>query len=257
MQEKFMRHVVIPDIHEKIDRLDYVVGTFDTAETHFVLLGDYFDSFTHHISEVRRLCTWLNSAALQPDKYTLLLGNHDIQYLLGRKHRCSGYQSDTAATIEMMLTPETRKAFRYQAWIADDILCSHAGLSQTWVDNAFGIGDAPAYPSAAEIRAWLEACEALMINSPHSGKQIRKISPYDLYTAVGRARGGEWSSVGGLTWCDWDREFTPVPALRQIIGHTNENAPRTNGENWCIDTELEYVAVVEEDAQVRIESVIR
>lgn len=249
-----MRYVIIPDVHEQIGRVESILAEYDTPETHIVLLGDYFDSFTHDIRAVRWLCNWLNRAATQPDKYTLLLGNHDIQYLLGREHRCTGYQADTAATIAMMLTRDAQNAFRYHTWIGDDILCSHAGLSQSWVNDAFGVGDAPAQPSVAEIRTWLDDCGNLMLHSPQSGKEVRKISPYHLYTAVGRARGG--SGIGGLTWCDWDREFVPVPRLRQIVGHTSGNAPRTQGENWCIDTNLRHVAIVDDQYQVRVVPVL-
>jgi len=259
-----MRHVIIPDVHERFGRLDYILAEYDNAETHFVLLGDYFDSFTHEITHVRQLCNWLNHAAVQPDKYTLLLGNHDLHYLLGRGHQCSGYQSDTAATIAMMLTRDAQNAFRYHAWIGDDILCSHAGLSQVWVNDAFGVGDAPAHASVAEIRAWLDACGDVMLpsgrwpgrHSPQSGKLVRHVSPHQLYTAVGRARGGMGSAVGGLTWCDWDHEFVPVASVRQIVGHTAGAGPRSHGENWCIDTDLRHVAVVDEDTRVRIDPVI-
>jgi len=251
-----VRHVIIPDVHEKSGRLDYILAEYDDPETHFVLLGDYFDSFTHNISDVRRLCQWLNLAATQPEKFTLLLGNHDIQYLVSRRHQCTGYQPDTAATLAMMLTRETCRVFRYHYWIGPDILCSHAGLSQPWVDDAFGVGDAPARPAVTEIQAWLDECAERILHSPNSGKLVRNTAPDSLFTAVGRSRGGYGSAVGGLTWCDWNREFTPVQGLRQIVGHTQLTQPMSRDENWCIDTDLNHVAVVDEDYTIRCESII-
>jgi len=254
-----MRHIIIPDVHEKFSRLDYILAEYDTPDTHFVLLGDYFDSWTHDITHVRQLCQWLNQAAVQPEKYTLLLGNHDIQYLVSRRHQCTGYSSDTAATLAMMLTRETLRAFRYHAWIGDDILCSHAGLSQPWVDDAFGVGDAPALTSVSEIRTWLDECAERFLHSPNSGKLVRGVAPETLFTAVGRARGGMGSSVGGLTWCDWNVEFTPVAGLRQIVGHTisHTGLPVMQGKNWCIDTDLNHVAVVDERFMIHCEAIIR
>jgi len=251
-----MRHVVIPDVHENIGRLEYIVAEYDDPETHFVLLGDYFDSFTHDIANVRRLCVWLNDAAQQPEKYTLLLGNHDMQYLVSPRHRCTGYHLDTERTVAVMLTRETRNAFRYHAWIGDDVLCTHAGLSQRWVTDAFGVGDAPAHPSCEEIRMWVDECVNQFLHRPNIGTLVRGIPPERLCTAVGRARGGFGNIIGGLTWCDWDEEFVPVKHIRQIVGHSEHSLPDLRGGNWCIDTNLRYVAVVDADATIRIESVL-
>ena len=256
MKER-MRHVIVPDVHEKVSRLESILAHYDNDETHFVLLGDYFDSFTHDISDVRRLCQWLNEAAMQPEKYTLLFGNHDIQYLVSRRHMCSGYQSDTAATLSMMLSVETRRAFRYHYWVGADILCSHAGLSRHWVNDAFGVGDAPAAPSVPEIRSWLDDCAEQFLHSPNSGKLVRRVNVETLFTAAGRARGGYSSAIGGLTWCDWNHEFVPVEGLRQIVGHTFDRRPRSMpGDNWCIDTDLNHVAIVDADGIIRCENFI-
>jgi hypothetical protein len=257
--DKQMRHVIIPDVHEKVSRFESILAHYDNDQTHFVILGDYFDSFTHDISDVRRLCQWVNSAAMQPEKYTLLLGNHDIQYLVSRRHMCTGYQADTAATIAMMLSTEARRAFRYHYWIGADILCSHAGLSRQWVDDAFGIGDAPAAPSVAEIRLWLDECAEQFLHSPASGRRVRRIDPDALFTAVGTARGGHPSRrVGGITWCDWNAEFEEVPGVRQIVGHTTSSnrQPMVKNINWCIDTNLRHVAIVDETGTIRCEEVI-
>jgi hypothetical protein len=46
-------------------------------------------------------------------------------------------------------------------------------------------------------------------------------------------------AVGGLVWCDF-REFTPIPGLNQIFGHTPGNLGTTKrGQasiNICLDT---------------------
>jgi hypothetical protein len=39
------------------------------------------------------------------------------------------------------------------------------------------------------------------------------------FNDIGYARGGS-SPFGGLYWCDWFREFEPVPGVKQIVGHT-------------------------------------
>lgn len=39
------------------------------------------------------------------------------------------------------------------------------------------------------------------------------------YEQVGVSRGGT-SHVGGLYWCDWFQEFSPVEGVKQIVGHS-------------------------------------
>ena len=46
---------------------------------------------------------------------------------------------------------------------------------------------------------------------------------------AGRARWGQ-QRVGGLTWCDFEREFKPFRGINQIVGHT----PQMQSPRWCI-----------------------
>ena len=46
---------------------------------------------------------------------------------------------------------------------------------------------------------------------------------------AGRGRGGS-QQVGGITWCDFTREFFPVRGINQIMGHT----PQMQGPRWCL-----------------------
>ena len=46
---------------------------------------------------------------------------------------------------------------------------------------------------------------------------------------AGHGRGG-MQRVGGITWCDYTREFFPVQGINQIVGHT----PQMQGPTWCI-----------------------
>jgi hypothetical protein len=128
--ENLIKVAVIPDIHgstewKKIkDRLD----EFDKI----VFLGDFFDSWTNiwpdqgeNFKEIIEL------KKIYPDKIELLLGNHDTQYIHG--WRCSGHQEDRKLEIKGILG-ENKDLFSivfiYKNWIF-----SHAGVSQTWLDN--------------------------------------------------------------------------------------------------------------------------
>ncbi len=47
---------------------------------------------------------------------------------------------------------------------------------------------------------------------------------------AGHARWGQ-QRVGGITWCDFEREFFPVKGINQIVGHTPIEA---GSPRWCM-----------------------
>jgi len=73
---------------------------------------------------------------------------------------------------------------------------------------------------------------------------------------VGRSRGG-MHKAGGIVWCDFDHEFSPIDDLKQIVGHTSQwetgRAKQHNSEgyinitdanNICIDCHLnQYITI--------------
>lgn len=251
-----MTTLVIPDSHQQSERLQTILTRYEAHVDRIIVLGDYFDSYAHNIADVQSMCKWLNVAAQHP-KYTLLLGNHDLHYLY-RGFRCSGYRIETQLEIDQRLSPETRAAFKTHAWIGEDILCSHAGLTLQWYDRK--PGDMP-------LRVWLTRIDESFLGREWLGVTYNLARA--LVTGVGRSRGGYATEIGGLLWCDWNDEFEPIPGVKQIVGHTftgryaqdaygdmrmRRAEPRHNGENWNIDTGLFHVALVT-DGVVRIEEV--
>jgi hypothetical protein len=70
---------------------------------------------------------------------------------------------------------------------------------------------------------------------------------------AGRGRGGR--GIGGITWQDWDREFSVID-VRQIVGHTPHPEPRWIGRDLCLDTHLGHVALMDcETGAITIETV--
>jgi len=71
---------------------------------------------------------------------------------------------------------------------------------------------------------------------------------------AGRGRGGR--GIGGITWQDWDREFSGLPGVRQIVGHTPHVDPKWIGRDLCLDTHLGHVALMDcETGAITIEDV--
>jgi hypothetical protein len=121
-------------------------------------------------------------------------------------------------------------------YLAGSRLFTHAGLSQA---------NAPA--SIIDLRSFMrnettEAWSALFSRKPH------------WIWGIGRARGGD-APCGGLLWCDWSHEFTPVQGLNQVLGHTPGHTFRVtrgpSSENWCIDltspTGITHILAIEDD----------
>lgn len=129
-----MRVGVIPDIHGN-ENFEIKVKNLQEANVDkIVFLGDYFDS--HDPDDnflVQRRCfnRVLELKNSNPDFYTVLLGNHDIQYLtrLGASST-SNKQWEHATEIQELLL-QNRQKFD-AVFVADNWIFSHAGITSNW-----------------------------------------------------------------------------------------------------------------------------
>lgn len=228
-----MKTLIIPDVHEQYGRLRAILDVYEPSVDRVVFLGDYFDSFDHKLQNVQYLCRWLVKAIENP-KYTFLLGNHDQHYFTHRYGRCGGYKTETQRYIYHHFSMEMIRKFRPWTWVGNDILCSHAGLTDVWVRSVGW--------ELPDIKASL-----LKYEQEYDGD----ITNVPIVGAVGYVRGGR-DPRPGVLWCDWNGEFTPYPGLRQIMGHTMDSVPRWyplhTRENLCVDTGLNHIVVVDSEA---------
>ncbi|HMP92663.1 MAG TPA: metallophosphoesterase, partial [Phnomibacter sp.] len=100
-----------------------------------VILGDYFDS-RDAIIPARQMANFEELLALrrqQPQRLTLLLGNHDYHYFSFASESYSGYQAGAASAIGLLLQQALQTADVQVAHAADGILATHAGVTQTWL----------------------------------------------------------------------------------------------------------------------------
>ena len=159
----------------------------------------------------------------------ILWGNHDLAYgfPLIREAYCSGFTYEKSQAINSVLNPDDWKKLHLTHW-EDDFLFSHAGWSKElcrcpWATEAEPVSEVRAHLAREEAEAW----QHLTFELPH------------WVFNVGRLRGGLSQSVGGLLWCDV-REFTPIPGLNQIFGHTPGNLGTVKrgpaSINLCLDT---------------------
>ena len=249
------RILVLGDLHNAVDRAEAILTRWRDRYDQAVLLGDYFDDFGDSPAEARHSALWLAGSLLREERIHLL-GNHDLAYLFPSNHAlfCPGFTAEKCRAITEVLAAAPRDRL-HLAWSAGPWLFSHAGLHPSFAGNA-----TPA--------ALAEKAEALRpgLAAGRSGTWL----------SVGMARGGR-AAVGGITWQDWNEEFQPVRGVNQIVGHTpcpgvargrhlradgsiarsevyatgerigpipSPDTPPFVSVNWCLDTDLEIVALL-------------
>lgn len=96
----------------------------------FIFIGDYFDSFDIDSETQQRnfkeICLFKEK---YKEKVVLLIGNHDISYMLGAI--CSGYQYGAEHNIKHLLS--TYKDLLQMAHSEEDVLFTHAGVGEMWL----------------------------------------------------------------------------------------------------------------------------
>lgn len=236
---RVVRTLIIPDIHNKVRQVDAILarlernGRFDRV----VCLGDYFDDFGDTVEEAQFTARWLK-ARIEENKFTLLLGNHDVHYLSHNPDlRSSGYSDEKAVVIDRILTAAHWQACRLHVWV-DDWLLSHAG----W-NAAFGEW------RGSDSRASLDKRIEGALQTLHRGE-------LDPLLLAGWVRGGD-QEHGGILWQD-KSEAQPLPGLRQIVGHTPvlevETREHAGGVIKYCDTRLGFFGVLAEGRFEAIET---
>lgn len=126
-----MRLVALGDTHGRSDWKEILMNeTFDKV----IFIGDYFD--THeNITPQQQKNNFRDILAYKkdsPDKVVLLFGNHDFHYLPLIDQRYSGYQPLQQIDIQELLQPAIKEGMLQMCYAHEDLLFSHAGVTQTW-----------------------------------------------------------------------------------------------------------------------------
>lgn len=207
-----MRIIVIGDIHGRNIWKDIVNKESKGRDqrTHFVFLGDYFDSFDIPLEE--QIGNFQDILEFCKKHYGILLtGNHDYHYLVeGSEYseRYSGFQSKGYPTIHWLLTTANlRIVARYK-----NFLFSHAGITNAWLKSRN-----------------LEHLEDL---NDFNLKEFR-FDGIDMY-GDDVTQGPLWVRPGSLEK-DGLREYNGEEII-QVVGHTRQDAIDLDGRNIYCDT---------------------
>ncbi len=200
-----MKILSIPDVHQTLHWKKAVAEYFEQADK-VVFLGDYNDS--HGEPEVAGLLADENLREIiklkleNPDKVILLIGNHDLHYLLEGK-RGSEFQREMYPIFH-----NTFKEYKHLFQIAvelDGWLFSHAGLSNTWLALMYN-----KYPELSNLSNIDLANELLQRES----EWLWYIDSYEDMWGTGNAR------IEGPCWIRPESLLVDSVYDNMVVGHT-------------------------------------
>lgn len=234
--------LIIPDVHQKIDKLNKALKA-EASVDHTVFLGDYFDDFHDSPEQANTMALWLKeNLYINSDKRTFLLGNHDFQYMLSLSSNiyCSGYTEQKHKTIQSVLTQEDWSRFEY-FYSYDNFWFSHAGVTDYWFAHPLDGID------VEQIHKILNTVKSDVL----AGNQR-----YGPVWAADYYRGGRHIK-GGILWNDLNNSEM-FPNITQVIGHTPLRHPlinkdeETNSRNMFLDTHLNHYCIIDTETQQTI-----
>lgn len=210
-----MKYTFVGDIHGKYELIEMALE----KDGQIIFVGDFLDSFDRSIDDQEK-CIQLVLDAIEKGKARSILGNHELNYIAPRKHRCSGYSLDTDS---MLMPYKNSILYNFDPYLKlpGNWLVTHAGLDVSMMEQLDSLDNMYDWVCDVESAAhW-----------------------------VGYARGG-FKPCGGIFWCDFNLEFEPIEGLNQIFGHSSfkgYNIRHKKGKksyNYnidCLDKKVEFL----------------
>lgn len=221
---------VIPDVHGRKFWRPVLDHLNDNCE--IVFLGDYLDPYPHEKISPEFALEQFNEIieiARNNKNVHLLLGNHDLEYMISREIcycRCDDYNYNEIKGLFI----DNSDLFNI-AWdtIIDDskkFLFSHAGIHRDWIESNKKIFEGHNIYSARALNE--------LFRDGNLNVALGDISRY---------RGG-YMFAGSVVWADF-REYLSNKQpenLIQIIGHTQlEEYPMVCDNVYCLDVRKMFV----------------
>ena len=116
----------VGDLHGRFEIVKKVLKNFDNI----VFIGDYLDSYDRIIGDQLRTLGLVLDAAKERENVHALLGNHEMSYAFYHM-RASGWKPATSIALDNYDLGVLQPYFL----VGDNILVSHAGISQHLLDH--------------------------------------------------------------------------------------------------------------------------
>lgn len=218
--------LIVPDVHgrkfwhkaeEMIDEVDQVV-----------FLGDYLDPYPHEgitfDDSIKELGSILDFKEKYSDKVTLLVGNHDMHYIVKEFMDCSRLNRYHRLAMHDFFMNNIDK-FQLIC-IMNGYLFSHAGVYLEWTKK-YEI----TFKELLDFKSFLE-------------------KRWQTLEDVSYTRGG-WDKVGSCVWADIRESVqNELPAVfnKQIVGHTQmESKPYITTKIACLDVRKCFILDTDTD----------
>lgn len=233
-----MRTIVVGDMHQKQRLILPIVdgATRLLGAKRVVLLGDYCDDWSpdRETTDARRLveglehqADWVDRTRGRGIQVDVLLGNHDMQYLIERQG--PGTNLNCIIPVQRLLMQMNAR----MAAVVDGWLATHAGLTSQFADIVLEIGEEAARsaepPYTADPPYTAESLSDIL--NALFDRAMTEMSEHGddegllLLNLCGPGRGG--ACIPGPLWASTSElAILGMPHLNQIIGHTPVDSVR-------------------------------
>lgn len=254
--------LIIPDVHgRKFWRK--CVESNESKVDKIIFLGDYLDPYQAEIDDNKDLMEcdhWTDSYHLSnmlndiislkkenPNKYVLLTGNHSDSYIWSK------FSSATRTDYEHWeqyhkIFSENLDYFNV-CWIEDDVIFSHAGITEDWADDF--LYSSMKYDEGAELEKGSLVFETARVLKDTPLKNFNKYY-IDSISHISHHRGGNYFH-GSCEWADLIEHVdidksTPEnivangrKGIYQIFGHTQLKQALINDKWACLDCRKGFI----------------
>lgn len=218
--------LIIPDVHGR----DFWKDAANRFPGNIVFLGDYLDPYPlEGISQDETFTNFLEILSFKkanPDRVTLLLGNHDLQYY---------------SKAYSLYCKTNRYSWKY-AQLYEDTFHENSQLFQLAHSLAFPESKA-LFTHAGVVSCWLYQHQDLLpeVSAEAINRLLDTEEGIVALTECSTIRGGDYPA-GSPVWAD-QREMVhsePIEGTYQIFGHTMLEMPAITCTFACLDTQNVY-----------------
>jgi len=203
--------LILPDVHNRHEKAEQIIKSVKPDQT--ILLGDYFDDFGDDPHSITETAEWFHYSVNQSARIHIC-GNHDLHYWFKNNSglRCSGYEQFKAIAINDFVRKEDWEKLVFFHVLNDRWLLSHGGVHPSWIN--------PENFQATKIAEYtLKYVVRKLTNDSVDCKRNLYVGKHHWFAMPGFSRSSS-PYYGGITWCDWNKEFHPIRGINQLVGHT-------------------------------------
>jgi hypothetical protein len=196
-----------------------------------IFVGDYVDSFNIGNAEMKKnLEDIIFFKKACPDKVVLLLGNHDIQYIVANEI-CSGYRPEMKHDFYQLYTDNIELfSFAYEGFDKDGKtwLWTHAGVTSGWYKELRKELFDPNHRFAEIVK---ERNPQTMAEEINLAWELRMSVLYNV-----DATSGGYDQWAGPIWVrPHVLNIYPIESVSQIVGHTPQARVWRNEVNETVE----------------------